>query len=687
MNFRYLLTCICAISFSIYAFSIDQIDSLEKVLDQPIPKVERALTLIKLAELSEGEVSESQLQEAELLASSLPEEQSVLVIQELAEIYITRKDLRNAVMFKQQEVEHWQRIGNKERAALASYILGKLNTRLGSLREAIDNYSLSSEIYSGLGMDKESVMSLIRIGIIKKDLEQYAEAMEIYDEAYRLAETAEEEFLKASISMNIGVVLKKQEDFDGAMKYYERAELIYDKINNVGGLADVYNNMGNVLRRQKKYDQAIEKYNRSIEFRNLTNDPLRIAYAYNNIGLVNFETKNYDKALEYYRKSEKIKLKEGDRGTMATTYLNIAEVYYKKKDNKRFAENITKAERLVKEFKQSDIRRSILVLKSDYYAQSGQYKKAYSELKAIYRELDTLGLQSQKMISAYIEAQFNERLNEEEIRQLLNANRELDEQKDELQHNQKVMRWLLGVLLLSVIGLVLVIVAARRNQRALKEKSHELELTNERLEQTTLSIEEKETLLREIHHRVKNNLQIIKSMIRLGNSGIENEKLKTLLLDFEQRVSSIALVHESLYKSGDLAHVRAANYFEELVKDLITAYNLDKRITNRVSIEVKELDIDVLIPLGLITNEIIANSLKYAFKETDSGEITVSVKESDGLVEVVLGDNGSGFDFETYHGQKETLGIELITTLVEQLDGELSYSKEDGSFYTIKFAV
>jgi two-component sensor histidine kinase len=124
-----------------------------------------------------------------------------------------------------------------------------------------------------------------------------------------------------------------------------------------------------------------------------------------------------------------------------------------------------------------------------------------------------------------------------------------------------------------------------------------------------------------------------------------------------------------------------------VINDLITAYNLDKHITNRVSIEVKELDIDVLIPLGLITNEIIANSLKYAFKETDSGEITVSVKESDGLVEVVLGDNGSGFDFEKYYDQKETLGIELITTLVEQFDGELSYSKEDGSFYTIKFAV
>ena len=95
-----------------------------------------------------------------------------------------------------------------------------------------------------------------------------------------------------------------------------------------------------------------------------------------------------------------------------------------------------------------------------------------------------------------------------------------------------------------------------------------------------------------------------------------------------------------------------------------------------------------LIKLAEFSDDEISDfSLKYAFKETDSGEITVSVKESDGLVEVVLGDNGPGFDFEKYHYQKETLGIELITTLVEQLDGELSYSKEDGSFYTIKFAV
>jgi two-component sensor histidine kinase len=201
-----------------------------------------------------------------------------------------------------------------------------------------------------------------------------------------------------------------------------------------------------------------------------------------------------------------------------------------------------------------------------------------------------------------------------------------------------------------------------------------------------VSNDEKEVLLKEVHHRVKNNLQIIKSLIRLQNSSVNDKRTSLLLMEFEQRVSSMALVHESLYKSKDLARVDLNNYFKTLITDLIDAYKLGQEVQANLSVEVENLGIDTLVPLGLLTNEIISNSLKHGFEPNSNGIIKVDLKKIDDLnYQLYIGDNGKGFDFEEERSEKDSLGIELIQALVDQLDGEFEFFNENGAYYRIKF--
>jgi len=158
-----------------------------------------------------------------------------------------------------------------------------------------------------------------------------------------------------------------------------------------------------------------------------------------------------------------------------------------------------------------------------------------------------------------------------------------------------------------------------------------------------------------------------------------------ILTDFELRVSSMALVHESLYKNGNLATIYLNEYFENLIQNLISVYQLKYDVEVDKKIEVSQLDIDTLVPLGLLSTEIISNSMKYGVSSLENGKITVFLTSLENeWYELFIGDNGDGFDIDLAVAKK-TLGLELIYTLVEQLDGELEFFNKNGAQFRIKF--
>ena len=188
------------------------------------------------------------------------------------------------------------------------------------------------------------------------------------------------------------------------------------------------------------------------------------------------------------------------------------------------------------------------------------------------------------------------------------------------------------------------------------------------------SLEEKELLLREIHHRVKNNLQIISTLLTLQSSKSKNDDVDDLYKESQRRIQSIALIHENLYHSEYLAHINFAEYTKGLVTDIFDSDGIDSNVVGlNMDIDDVVMGIETAVPCGLIINELVSNSLKHGFPNKNGGEVNIELnKIDDSEYSLIVSDNGLPFPEGVDLLTSDTLGLELIRNLVKQLDSELT---------------
>ncbi|MGE5498230.1 MAG: sensor histidine kinase, partial [Syntrophothermus sp.] len=227
-----------------------------------------------------------------------------------------------------------------------------------------------------------------------------------------------------------------------------------------------------------------------------------------------------------------------------------------------------------------------------------------------------------------------------------------------------------------------------RGKPAIQVIVRDISERKKREEQVKASLYEKEILLKEIHHRVKNNLQIISSLLNLQSEQIEDERALALFNDSRNRVKSMALIHERLYQSHDLAHVDFAEYINELSRFLYRTYvTNEQRVGINVDTENIFLAIDTAIPCGLIINELLSNALKYAFPDSDDGLVEVKFKNAEGdRFELIVQDNGVGLPSDLDFRNTSSLGLQLVVSLVQQIKGEIELDRSCGSRFTVKFS-
>jgi len=206
-------------------------------------------------------------------------------------------------------------------------------------------------------------------------------------------------------------------------------------------------------------------------------------------------------------------------------------------------------------------------------------------------------------------------------------------------------------------------------------------------EKLKASLREKEVLLREIHHRVKNNLQVISSLFLLQSKQIRGKKNLELFKESQNRVKSMALIHENLYQSQDLARINFREYLNTLVIGLFRSYQaLSGNVELKLEVEEISLGVDSAIPCGLIINELVSNSLKYAFPNGQGGKIKITlhpINKKD--VELIVSDNGVGMPKDLDFRKTKSLGLHLVTILAEdQLEGEIKLLRDKGTEFRIK---
>lgn len=211
------------------------------------------------------------------------------------------------------------------------------------------------------------------------------------------------------------------------------------------------------------------------------------------------------------------------------------------------------------------------------------------------------------------------------------------------------------------------------------------EKVNNRTREIMKQKEDKEILLKEIHHRVKNNMQVIVSLLNIHADYIKDPESLALLEDSKSRIKSMALIHEKLYETRNFARVNISEYLDSLVDDLVDTYGVDTEVVLDKKIEADSFGFDTIIPLGLLLNEIVSNSLKYAFQGRKEGKIHFHLQPEGKRFVLLIGDDGIGLNRELFDNPGKTLGVDLIRILVEQLNGTIELLDGPGTNFRIVF--
>lgn len=243
----------------------------------------------------------------------------------------------------------------------------------------------------------------------------------------------------------------------------------------------------------------------------------------------------------------------------------------------------------------------------------------------------------------------------------------------------------------SILTLSLTIILVVLVVRLINQQNNELiqSLNKEKESQVLIgnSLKEKEVLLAEIQHRVKNNLAVISGLLNLQLSNARGEEARVLLLDAKNRVMSIAMAHERLYKKQDLSRINLGQYLQELTDEIINSHNQGNSI--RVEKQIVDVDIPITkaVPTGLIVNEVITNSLKHAFTASaQNPTIRLSMERREGMIRITLCDNGRGFG-DLSAREESSLGISLIESLANQIDAEISFINQEGACVVLAYPV
>jgi len=200
------------------------------------------------------------------------------------------------------------------------------------------------------------------------------------------------------------------------------------------------------------------------------------------------------------------------------------------------------------------------------------------------------------------------------------------------------------------------------------------------------SLAEKEVLLKEIHHRVKNNLQVVSSLLYLQSQKLQDPQARSLFVESQNRICSMALAHEQLYQSQNLSDISLIDYVQSLVSHVQQAYmETESLLACRVVVDEIEIDIERVVPCGLLITELLSNAFKHAFPDGRCGTIEIQVTKKNGRIRLSVADDGIGLPETLDYVEAQTLGLQLVLALVEQLDGDLSVDRDGGTRFTISF--
>lgn len=547
------------------------------------------------------------------------------------------------------------------------------------------------------------VSALSNIGRINWLRGQKDTALRYYSEALQKSDSARIPFMRGMLHLLAGIVYQDMGYYELAASKILNSIEIFEKMNYLTKLPYAYNYMGSVCFEMQDDEKAIDYLRKAYAGLKRTGDFWGQAIAYRFMGRAFHRLKMQDSAEYYFRNSLKLARKLNDRSGELSSMRFLGEVFLDKGkiDSTLVLLNESLDKSLV--LKDSRERVNILYDLGILYDRENKYSPALNFLNNASLLADSLDLFYENMIinkqlaetyentgdlknslkhfkiykslhDSITSSEKNKNINELQIKYetekknseigTLRMQQKIQEAKLK---NQKILGYSLSAILVLVLAFILVL----WHNYKLKKKSDA----------------EKEILLKEIHHRVKNNLQTISSLLSLQSYNIDDGNIKDAIRESQERVKSMALIHQMLYQQDKLSEIDFGQYLQRLVESISSGYNnMNTRVSYKIDCNNTALDIDTAIPLGLIANELIVNAYKYAFREKSQGEIQISLcRNSNNKYMFRIKDNGTGIPAHIKTDNAETLGLRLVSLLVRQLRGNIAFSGTGGTEITITF--
>lgn len=579
-------------------------------------------------------------------------------------------DLDSVELYLNPALELAQKSNYPGGVAWNEYIRGQYLLNKGSLEVAREHLNNSVNIYNETkpeGYLGNLSKSYYYLGVVENMFSNYDKALYYYEESLEKtidagSEGVKENILTASLAQIYSMI-----------KYYSKSEEYFDKTiklakekkdTNVLGTTHYYISYN--FYQQQKLDLAAMHMDSAFHYWEARGNTRSLAAASYQKGLIEMMLENYDLSEDYLQKSVEECIKIGDARNEFLSRVSLARTQYLKNPTDRenllnlkskFLGYINEAEEINSNTFLLDCKKHI----SEVLYSLGEYKLAY-EMKHDFLVMeDTIkGIKVQEEIAA-LQEKYYSTISENKIASL-NADNDLVAMKLK---NSRTQTSILGIGFLLISGLLFVLWSTFK-----KVKSQ-----NQIISQRN---EEKDTLLREIHHRVKNNLQVISSLLLLQSKYIQDDTALDALQQGQDRVKSMALIHQDLYQADNLKGVNAKDYFIKLVNNLFESYNIsENKIKLEMEVDPIMLDVDTMIPIGLIMNELVSNALKHAFSKEAEGLIKVSLKQQEGNLILSVSDNGKGLNDLTDLDGK-SFGYELIKAFARKLKAKMKIEHLDG---------
>ena len=531
------------------------------------------------------------------------------------------------------------------------------------------SYKSALAYYDSVAEESKMAIVLNNLSVIKRDQGQFDEAMEYLFQALAIGERINDTTGIANAFTNIAVVYAIKTDYSLAEEYFLKALDLWRKLKNQKNEHTILLNLGGLLVESQKYDEAIGYLNNARLYFEENGPETELGRAHYNLGNVYLEKNELDKSEGNYLIAKSIFDEIGQNMRAIGCLLRLSSVAEKRG-------NLTKAIEYAQESYERNAALGILNMSlrsvtqlSHLYELKKDYKRAFEFHKEQLNLRDSIASQDAEKQIAELEAKYQ---NEAKERQLAAATSELELQELKVKRQQVQQRILLGIVIGIALFLLLLVYQFRTKQK-----------TNEVLEEKNALIQkslgEKEVLLKEIHHRVKNNLQFISSMLNLQARHVKDEHALAVLLESKTRIHSMALVHQKLYQEDNLTGVSMQAYLNNLLDSLQHSYKIQKEnIKVETTVDPLELDIDTAMPIGLLVNEMITNSFKYAFGPGQVGLVNISLVEKDKNLELIVQDNGRGFTEQVEQVSADRFGFKLMKSLADKLGGTLDIDTTDG---------